>query len=136
MFCAWSAASSPAVAADLGYAEPAPLPSQWQFNFTPYAWMINVNGNVTARGHTADVNADFFQILEKSDSLMALMGYFEARKGRVALFTDVVWMDLGFPGHFQAQTSPLSQFPSDVVGVKAKASARIPIAHHPIRHRV
>ena len=27
---------------------------------------------------------------------MALMGYFEARKGPFALFTDVVWEDLTF----------------------------------------
>jgi hypothetical protein len=29
---------------------------------------------------------------------MALMGYFEARNGRFGLFSDVVWMDLGFSG--------------------------------------
>jgi hypothetical protein len=83
--------------------------------------MTNVNGDVTARGQTADINENFFQIVEKSNSLMALMGYFEARKGRFALFTDVVWMDLGFPGHFQAQRSPLKRFPNVVANVKAKA---------------
>ena len=30
--------------------------------------------------------------------LMALMGYFEARNGPFALFTDVVWADLTFDG--------------------------------------
>jgi hypothetical protein len=62
---AWLAASSPASAADLAYAPPAP--SGWQFSFTLYAWAINVNGDVTARGHTAGINADFFEIVEKSD---------------------------------------------------------------------
>jgi hypothetical protein len=57
--------------------------------------MTNINGNVTVRGHTVDVNENFFQIIEKSNSLM---GYFEARKGPLAFFTDVVWEDLGFPG--------------------------------------
>ena len=53
--------------------------------------MTSVNGNATARGHTVDIDANFFDIVEKSNSLMALMGYFEARKGPFALFTDVVW---------------------------------------------
>ena len=82
------AVASPAASADLGpqpreqLAEQASPSSQWQFSFTPYGWMANVNGNVTARGHTVDINNSFFQIVEKSNSLMALMGYFEARKGR------------------------------------------------------
>lgn len=120
LLCAWLVASSPAFAADLSYAEPAPAADKWQFSFTPYAWMTNINGNVTARGHTADINENFFQIVEKSNSLMALMGYFEARKGRFALFTDVVWEDLGFPGHFQVQKSPFKRFPQAVVNIKGK----------------
>ena len=109
VLCGWLGAIHPAQSADLGpqlreqLAEPAPPPSQWQFSFTPYGWMININGNVTARGHTVDVNENFFQIVEKSNSLMALMGYFEARKGPFAFFTDVVFADLGFPGHLQVQ---------------------------------
>jgi hypothetical protein len=96
---AWSERSF--LSADLGpqprLVEPAPPASQWQFRFTPYAWAININGDVTARGHTVEVNDNFFQIVEKSDSLMALMGYFEARKGPFSFFTDVVFADLGFP---------------------------------------
>ncbi len=49
------------------------------------------------------------------------MSYFEARRGRLGFFTDVVWMDLGFPGHFQARRSPLARFPQVVVSVKGKA---------------
>jgi hypothetical protein len=84
---------APAMSADLGpqpqLAEPAP-PNLWQFSFTPYGWMLNINGNATARGHTVDVNDSFFEIVEKSDSLLAWMSYFEARKGPFSLFTDVV----------------------------------------------
>jgi hypothetical protein len=83
--------------------------------------MINVDGDVTARGHTADINENFFQIVEKSDSLLAWMSYFEARRGCLALFTDLVWMDLGFPGHFQATRSPLARFPQVVVNVRGNA---------------
>lgn len=105
------AASVPALGADLGpapgatYVEPVAPGNGWTFNFTPYGWFTGINGNVTARGHTVDVNESFIDIAEKSDSFAALMGYFEARKGRVGLFTDVVWADLGFPGHLDYNIS-------------------------------
>ncbi len=129
---------TPALSADLGpqpreqLSEPTSPPSQWQFSFTPYGWMTNVNGNVTARSHTVDINDSFFQIVEKSDSLMALMGYFEARKGRFSLFTDVVWEDLGFPGHAkddfnrQASGHPFDRFP----GVDVRVDANLHIKGH------
>jgi hypothetical protein len=115
---AWFAAASPALTSDLGYAPPAP--SGWEFNFTPYAWMINVNGNVTARGHSAGINENFFQIVDKSDSLLAWMSYFEVRKGRLSFFTDFVWMDLGFPGRFQASRSRSGRFSSQTLNVSGK----------------
>ena len=54
-------------AADLptvdGYAFVAPVaPSGWQFRFTPYAWAPSVNGDVTVRGHTADIDFSFWDI--------------------------------------------------------------------------
>src|SRR5262245_2713083 len=80
--CAWLGAASPALAADLGYAEPPPPADKWQFSLTPYAWMINVNGDVTAAGQRVDINDSFFEIVEKSDSILAWMSYFErARAG-------------------------------------------------------
>jgi hypothetical protein len=103
-FSAWVGTLVPATSADLGphprepLVEPAPPPSQWQFSFTPYGWATSINGSATARGHTVDIDESFIEIVEKSDSLMALMGYFEARKGPFALFTDVVWADLTFDG--------------------------------------
>ena len=106
-------------AADLS--EPPALSSKWQFDLTPYGWMINVNGDATARGRTVDINEDFFQIVEKSDSLLAWMSFFEARKGRFSFFTDLVWMDLSFPGHFQRQLSgPLGRATLDI-----KANAQV-----------
>jgi hypothetical protein len=98
------AATTPVLSADLGpgpgasYVEPAPA-NPWKFSFTPYGWFTGINGNVTARGHTVDVDESFIEIAEHADSFAALMGYFEARKGRWGFFTDAVWADLGFPGH-------------------------------------
>jgi hypothetical protein len=44
------------------------------------------------------VNASFIDIVEESDTLVALMGDFEARNGPIALFTDVVWSKIGVSG--------------------------------------
>lgn len=121
--CVLLAAASPAFSADLGpgpgasYVEPAPV-NPWTFSFTPYGWFTGINGNVTARGHTVDVDESFIEIAEHADSFAALMGYFEARKGRWGFFTDAVWADLGFPGHLNydinrsASGNPFARLPT------------------------
>lgn len=101
--------------------EPPTTPKRWQFNFTPYAWLIGVNGNATARGRTVDINASFADIVDESDSIMALMGFFEARRGPFSLFTDVVWQDLGFEAHRSGSGNPFPNFPNVNLAVKAKA---------------
>ncbi len=107
-----------ALGGGLGDQPGTPEPNTWEFSFTPYGWMTSVNGDFTARGHRVSVDEGFFAIVDKSDSLMALMGYFEARKGRLGIFTDIVWEDLGFPGRgqndFQRGRSgdPLARFPN------------------------
>jgi hypothetical protein len=121
-------AAASALAADLGpapqYQLLEPPPSGWTFTFTPYGWLTGIDGNVTARGHTVDINENFFQIAEQSDSLIALMGYFEARKGRFGLFADVVWADLGFPGSLdydirrKTSSNPFARIPRFKVNVK------------------
>jgi hypothetical protein len=109
-----------AQAADLGptYAEPAT--DKWEFSLTPYGWATSMDGDITARGHTVDVNESFIEIVEKSDSLLAWMTYFEARKGRFAFFTDFVWADLGFPGHFNITKDPLGRFGRATLNVQGK----------------
>ena len=85
--CGLFAVTTPAWGADLGpgpgasYVEPQPV-NPWTFSFTPYGWFTGINGNVTARGHTVDVDESFIEIAEHAIMFAALMGYFEARKGR------------------------------------------------------
>jgi hypothetical protein len=75
--CVLLAAASPAFSADLGpgpgasYVEPAPV-NPWKFSFTPYGWFTGINGNVTARGHTVDVDESFIEIAEHADSFAAI----------------------------------------------------------------
>ena len=66
---------------------------------------------------------------------MALMGYFEARKGPFALFTDVVWADLTFDGNRNFDVNrtvsgnPFARLPDFDVTIKAnldiKANAQV-----------
>ncbi len=91
-------------------------PDAWRFQTVAYGWLMGVSGNMTARGQTFDVNANFLQIVDKSDSVAALMGYFEANKGKVGFYTDAVWTKLGFDRSLVAYRNPLP-------GVQVSANA-------------
>jgi hypothetical protein len=85
-------ASVQSAAADPPSADPDP----WRINLVLYGWALNVSGNVTARNQTLDTNASTLDLLQKSNSLTAFMGYFEADKGRAGLYADFVYANLGF----------------------------------------
>jgi hypothetical protein len=92
-------AAGAAQAADLA-AAPQPVeiaepPPAWSFRFVPYGWLTALDGTQTVRGRSAKVNLSFLDIVEKSDTLVALMGDFEARKGPFAVYADVVWSKIG-----------------------------------------
>ena len=66
--------------------------SEWQFTVVPYLWMAGQQGDVATLPPAGDIELDlsFSDILSNMD--MALMGFFEARKGRVSLFTEVFYV--------------------------------------------
>lgn len=82
-------------------------PDPWRFRVTAYAWLTSTSGNVTARGQTVDYNANFVQLVQKSDSLAAWMSYFEASKGNVGLYADFVWTRLGFSNSTASYRNPI-----------------------------
>jgi hypothetical protein len=83
-------------------------PDAWRFRFATYGWAMNVAGNLTARGQTVDVNESFIQLIQKSDSLIGYMGYFEANKGRVGFFADLIWAKLGFDQSGVSYRNPIA----------------------------
>ena len=107
-----SAQGSPAFADDTtgsGAPETALTdPDGWRFRVALYGWAPSVAGSVTARGQTVDVNASFIQILQKSDSLLGYMGYFEADKGKVGFYLDTVWPNLGFASSSTSSGNPVA----------------------------
>jgi hypothetical protein len=83
------------------FVAPAPILNPWTFSVTPYGWVTLMNGSTTVKGRTVDVDVGFNDLMdlvrqsEIPKDLMAFMGYFEARNGRLALFADVVYMKIG-----------------------------------------
>src|SRR6476659_4687135 len=75
---------------------PAGDPEPWRINVALYGWATSVSGNATVRNQTLDINASFLDLVQKSDSLLGFMGYAEANKGRVGVYTDLVFAKLGF----------------------------------------
>ncbi len=97
------------LAAQPAAAEPpaAPDPEPWRFNVASYGWAVGITGNVTTHGQTLDVSASTIDLLQKSDSLIGFMGYFEADKGRVGFYSDLVFAKLGFGTGQTSYRNPL-----------------------------
>jgi hypothetical protein len=91
------------LAADLTPSPPAsvvetPAAPGWTYRVTPYGWLTALEGTQTVRGRSVKVDASFIDIVEKSDSLVALMGNIEARNGPFAIYGDLVWSKIGVEG--------------------------------------
>ena len=82
-------------------------PEPWRLRATAYGWLMSVGGNVTVKGQTVDVNASFIDLLQKSDSLIGFMGYFEADKGPVGFYADLVFAKLGFTSTMLNYRNPI-----------------------------
>ena len=99
--------SGAAMAADLApmpkkaIPPPAPVLNSWTFTAMPYAWVTLLHGSTTVKGRTVDVDVgfnDLMDLVRRSEipkDLMAFMGYFEARNGRLSLFADVDYLKIG-----------------------------------------
>ncbi len=53
----------------------------WEFKAAPYIWAVSLDGDMTVKGNTVAVDVNIIDIIEESDSIFALEGYFEARRG-------------------------------------------------------
>ncbi len=104
MFCLPAVAQGPSDSTDLTVQDQtpnAPTPPKaasasdddgWHFNVTPYLWFPGVSGTVGALGHDVSVHASPGDLL--SNFQIGLMGNLEARKGRVVIPLDVMWIHL------------------------------------------
>lgn len=66
----------------------------WELRATPYAWLTNLNGETAIRGRDVAVDVTFLELIEQSDTLVALYGRGEARNGRFSVLKDAVFARL------------------------------------------
>jgi opacity protein-like surface antigen len=75
---------------------------EWQFQFSPYFWMASLHGTGGVGNRSAQVDMSFGDIF--GDLKFALMGVFEARKGKFFVLTDMEYVhiedDKATPGPF------------------------------------
>lgn len=79
--------------------EPSPLPadqsSSLRIDVYAWIWMLGMSGDVGARGRSAEVDANFIDIMDASDSIFAFSGRLELGFGRIAGFVDGIYANLG-----------------------------------------
>lgn len=92
-------APSAAASAQPADAEPldaAPVERDpWRVEFTPWIWLMGVDGDLGVQGAVVEVGRSFVDILDSSDSLFALSGRLEAGYERFGVYVDGFYADLG-----------------------------------------
>lgn len=106
------AAMGPASSADLGEdvgpvdegAAVETAPPGWTFDFSTYAWLPWLSGDVTVRGREIEVEASPSDILGALDwsGLPVWMSYMELSNGRLTLFNDIMYSKVEGSGGFEA----------------------------------
>lgn len=75
---------------------------KWHFQFSPYFWLASLHGTGGVGNRTVGVDASFSDVFDTLD--FALMGVFEARKGKFILLVDTEYVavsdDRATPGPF------------------------------------
>lgn len=67
-------------------------PTGWHSQFTPYAWLPWVSGDVIDKGREFTVDENPAEILQSLDFVW--MSYMQTRRGAVTLFADIIYADV------------------------------------------
>lgn len=98
---------TPASAQNTGAIEPL---RKWRFEINSWAWLMGLEGDLGIGDKTADVSASFSDILDASDSLIALSGRLEVGYDRLGFFVDALYANIGADD----QTGPLGRADVDI----------------------
>jgi hypothetical protein len=69
-----------------------PSADEWEFQLTPYIWFEGLEGDVGVGNLIASVDVKFRDIIDELN--FGLMGTFEARKGKLVIATDALYVKL------------------------------------------
>src|SRR5262245_25361295 len=73
--------------------------SDWRFMVAPYAWAFGLTGDTGVGDHVASIDESFLDIMDQSDSIVALQGHAEVQYRRVGAFVDGAYADVSYsPG--------------------------------------
>jgi hypothetical protein len=80
-----------------------PVDTGWVFQTTAYGWLSSLVGNVrtTPRLPQVHISLSVGKILDHLDGIFS--GAFEAKYGRFAFFTDLLYSKIGTSGNFDRQ---------------------------------
>lgn len=83
--------------------EPAPPVRVWTFDFTTYAWLPWLSGDVTVRGRPVEVEASPSDVLGALDwsGVPVWMSHMELANGRLTLFNDIMYSKVEGAGGFE-----------------------------------
>ncbi|MET0378049.1 MAG: OmpA family protein [Spongiibacteraceae bacterium] len=69
----------------------------WQFELTPYIWGMAVDGDITSRGQTAEIDQSFSDIADNADA--AFMGLGVMSYNRLVLYLNYDYLNLSVDGN-------------------------------------
>jgi hypothetical protein len=69
--------------------------SESYLTFTPFAWLVSLDGDAIIRGSASDVDADFWDTLTDSDTLFGLMGQVKGGTEDWSLFLTATYAHVG-----------------------------------------
>jgi hypothetical protein len=92
----WAAAASPAESEPADSAVPGGEPDDtgWRFTASLYLWVTGMSGDLMVRGRDVPIDLSFSDLLNASDTLVGLFGYFEGMKGRFGFALDSAYARL------------------------------------------
>jgi hypothetical protein len=67
--------------------------SDWKYAIAPYAWFISVDGDVTVKGQSNDVDVNFSDVWDEFNIGATIE--FKAWKGRYGFFGNVIYGNVG-----------------------------------------
>jgi hypothetical protein len=76
----------------------------WEFIIIPYAWLTGLNGDITVRGRTAEVDASFSDLFENLDIAAMLHGEVWWKR-KFGVFVDSVYAKLSVDGDINLPNS-------------------------------
>jgi hypothetical protein len=92
----WAAVASPAepepLHPDAQGGEPAD--EGWMFSASLYLWVTGMSGDLTVGGRDMPIDLSFGDLLNATDTLVGLFGYFEGMKGRFGFALDAAYASL------------------------------------------